>query len=395
MKKTPSSVRYTVEIGPVEDLGTLRSSIQSLLKRTEAQRKRTAAEWITDPILLQRERRRLLSLLPYHPSPVPFRPQLLQEEQFENYTRKTYRLQINPDSTTEAFLYLPRGASKKNPAPALIALHEHGGNLLLGKMKLAKIAGMAPVFRKEQEALYGGQAPADYFAAHGFAVIAIDHLGFGGRALWRDNEPAYYRGNVPITTAKQWEIRLRMRHERFALHRALMACGVSEADIALYDDIRTVDFLETIPQIDKKRIGAFGLSVGCMHTHHLAAFDPRIKASARICWTGDFGVCMEAAGPKAFEPHFELPHIYAQYHIPELVALSYPNPVLILNGKKDPMYPFKAQEVARRQILHYSKLQGAPGRVRWVYFDGGHQFFPTQQKQALEFFQNSLKPAFS
>ena len=84
------------------------------------------------------------------------------------------------------------------------------------------------------------------------------------------------------------------------------------------------------------------------------------------------------------------PGINAECHIPELIALSAPNAVLIQNGRKDPLYPFEAQELCRRDTLRLTKLQRRERTVRWSYFDGPHCFYPPQQQEALEFFREFL-----
>jgi cephalosporin-C deacetylase-like acetyl esterase len=46
----------------------------------------------------------------------------------------------------------------------------------------------------------------------------------------------------------------------------------------LWDDIRTLDYLASRPEVDRNRIGWVGLSVGGYRSFMLAALDRRIKA---------------------------------------------------------------------------------------------------------------------
>jgi len=387
---SPVELRYEIRIGPREELGTRAPTILALAKRMRRHRLRATAGWIGHPRKTARKRAELLARVAYNPPPVPFRARMLQEEQFPEFVRRTYRLQINPDDETEAYLFLPRHASRSDPVPVLLGLHEHGGQLLLGKVKLTRIEAMPRTFVRYQQMCYGGQPPADCFAANGFAVFVIDQFGFGSRAYWKPGEPPYHNGKTPLNAKRDLDLRLRMRYEHLWGHKALLAHGVSEAEIALHDNRRSIDFLETIPEVDATRLGAFGLSVGCMWTHHLAAFDPRVKASARVCWSGDFEPMLRVNGPRALGVNFLLPGINAECHVPELVALSTPNAVLIQNGRRDALYPFEAQERCRRDTLRLAKLQGRERAVRWSYFDGPHCFHPPQQAEALEFFREFL-----
>ncbi len=380
-------LRHTIIIGPKEDLGTRTPMVNALIDRMRKHRREELPKWVGNP---RRKREQLLARVSYNPAPVPFRARLLREESFPAYVRRTYRLQINPDDQTEALLFLPRRASRRRPVPALLGIHEHGGQLLLGKVKLTHIKGMPATFRRYQERCYGGQPPADFFASHGFAVLVIDLFGFGSRALWRRGEPPYHRGNVPISAAKDLELRLRMRYEQFWLHRALLAHGVTESEICLDDNRRSLDFLETIPAIDSRRIGAFGLSVGAILSHELAAFDPRVKAAVPVCWTGDWGEMIKRDGPRVLGVQFLLPGISAECHVPELVALTNPRAMLVINGTQDTMYSLANQRQTRAAILRIARRQRRTDRLRWHFFDGPHQFHPVEQQLALEFFQEWL-----
>lgn len=364
--------------------------IAALTDRMERERHRRRMEWIGSSKKTARKRKELLGRIAYNPDPVPLQAKLLREETFEKFIRRTYRLQINPDDQTEAILALPKDASVRHRVPALIGIHEHGGQFLLGKDKLLDNPKLPPVFRAYQERCYGGQPPGDYFAANGFAVFTIDQLGFGSRAIWHEEDKPYRRGEKPFTARVELKIRLRMRYEQFRLHRALLTHGTSEAELSLYDNRRSIDFIETIPEIDSSRIGAFGLSVGSMQTYHLAAFDQRVKAAVPVCWSGDYGEMLKRDGPRVLGVHFLLPHINAECHVAEFVALTEPRAVLIINGTKDSMYTLKNQKRTRAEILRIAKRQGREKTVRWHFFNGPHCFRPCEQRLALQFFREFL-----
>ncbi|MBI4024558.1 MAG: hypothetical protein HY360_06225 [Verrucomicrobia bacterium] len=390
MKRNVAELQYLIRIGPKEDLGTRAPMLGALAERMRRYRTHKAAQWIGDPHKTAAKRAELLAQVAYNPPPVPFRARTLGEERFPLFIRRTYRLRINPDDETEAFLFLPRNASRRTPVPVLLGLHEHGGQLLLGKVKLTCIKAMPRTFLRYQRMCYGGQPPADYFASNGFAVFVMDQFGFGSRAYWKNGEPPYHNARTSISAAEDLAIRLRMRYEHLWGHKALLAHGVSEAEITLYDNRRSIDFLEDIPELDASRLGAFGLSVGCMWTHHIAAFDPRVKASVRVCWSGDYGLMLERDGPRVLGTNFLLPRINSECHVAELVALSDPSAALILNGRRDSLYPWTAQEKTRKQIMRIAARQRRTQTLRWVYFDGPHCFHPPQQLEALQFFQKFL-----
>ncbi len=51
--------------------------------------------------------------------------------------------------------------------------------------------------------------------------------------------------------------------------------------IVFRDDIRTVDYLVTRPEVDPKRIGCLGISMGGYRSCYLAALDDRIARRLR------------------------------------------------------------------------------------------------------------------
>lgn len=52
--------------------------------------------------------------------------------------------------------------------------------------------------------------------------------------------------------------------------------------IIFWDDIRTVDYLLTRPEVDPKRIGCVGISMGGYRVAYLSALDERIAAGCIV-----------------------------------------------------------------------------------------------------------------
>ncbi|MFW6059002.1 MAG: alpha/beta hydrolase family protein, partial [Phycisphaeraceae bacterium] len=264
-------VRHTVTITRDEHLGARHAMTVRLALRTERQRRRQRWTWIGDPDATARFRQRMFDALPYQPAPVPLAPRLLDEHDDGQVIRRRYRLRINPDDETEAVLLLPRGASAARPVPGLLAIHESGGAFLWGKDKLYRSSDAPPPLRAMQQRVYADGAPSgEFFASRGFAVLAIDQIGFGSRAIWQPEDEPYLQGEQPLDEASEWRIRLRMRYEQTWLHRALLASGVSESQISLHDNRRALDWFEQMPEVDDRRLGAYGHSVGAYQCHELA-----------------------------------------------------------------------------------------------------------------------------
>jgi pimeloyl-ACP methyl ester carboxylesterase len=101
----------------------------------------------------------------------------------------------------------------------------------------------------------------------------------------------------------------------------------------LYDAMRAVDVLESLPYVDKQRLASVGHSLGAKETLYLAAFDERIKAAV----ASEGGITLPSTnwdaswylGPAIHDAAFRLNH-----H--QLLALIAPRPFLVLGGETGP-----------------------------------------------------------
>lgn len=98
----------------------------------------------------------------------------------------------------------------------------------------------------------------------------------------------------------------------------------------LYDAVVALDILASLPEVDDRRLGAVGHSLGAKEVLYLAAFDERVAAS--VSSEGGIGTRFSNwdapwyLGPAIREPGFTHEH-----H--ELLALAAPRPLLIVGGE--------------------------------------------------------------
>jgi len=99
-----------------------------------------------------------------------------------------------------------------------------------------------------------------------------------------------------IGLAKRGYVSLVVQFEHFED----LATGVTMRGVFLWNNIRGLDVLESLPQVDKTRIGVTGASGGGMQSLDVAALDGRIKCAAlavfptyfkRMCYFHCFGCC--------------------------------------------------------------------------------------------------------
>jgi hypothetical protein len=176
---------------------------------------------------------------------------------------------------------------------------------------------------------YAGRRPG-IVALHQTTNSTIDEIaGLSGKDSLRLGLKLMRRGNVVICprcflwqNAETYQLavdKLRERHPRtLGMHKML------------YDARRAVDILAAQPDVDARRLGAVGHSLGAKEALYLAAFDERIQAAV----ASEGGLALKSTnwdapwylGPAIREAGFERNH-----H--ELLALIAPRAFLILGGE--------------------------------------------------------------
>ena len=141
---------------------------------------------------------------------------------------------------------------------------------------------------------------------------------------------------------------------------------------------RIIDWLETLPMVDGKRIGFYGLSYGGKTAMRVPALVPRYALS--IC-SGDFNewvgknILTDYPGSYVFTfehemPEFDLGHTF---NYAEMAFLIAPRPFMVERGHDDgvgidEMVSWEFARVRRQ----YSRLN-IPEKTEITYFPGGHE----------------------
>jgi hypothetical protein len=101
----------------------------------------------------------------------------------------------------------------------------------------------------------------------------------------------------------------------------------------LYDAMRAVDVLRTLPQVDRTHIGAVGHSLGAKEALYLAAFDERVTTA--VASEGGIGLrSTNWNAPWYLGPAIDAPGFALNHH--QLLALIAPRPFLIIAGERGP-----------------------------------------------------------
>jgi dienelactone hydrolase len=214
---------------------------------------------------------------------------------------------------------------------------------------------------------------------------------WGERRLLHDNDPAEYKTRPASLTAEQIRVYNRRSSENESLTaRSLMTAGASWPGVMLWDDIRTLDYLATRREVDVKRMGCVGLSVGGYRSFMLAALDPRIRAAVAVGWMTSFASQLRRHTINSMGLSFVIPGMYRHLDLPDLAAAIAPRAVLVMNGTKDQLFNLDGVKAAFAKIAKCYEKAGAPRNQECQFYDVPHQFNAEMQAYAWKFLARHL-----
>ena len=327
-------------------------------------------------------RTRVLDHLFYSPAAVPANPQLIDRVERGDYVQEYLTFQTTPDIRVPAYVLIPKKA--KLPAPAVLVLHCHGGFYLWGKEKVLELDNEPAVLTEFKRQLYEGRSIASELVRRGYVVITIDMFYWGERRLVLADDPPAYREPQRMTREDITSFNRRSQQNEQLVARSLLTAGITWPGVMLWDDIRTLDYLASRPEVDSKRLGCVGLSVGGYRSFLLAALDPRIRAAVDVGWMTSFAANVRRHVMNTVGFSFHIVGLYRYLDLPDLAALIAPRSVMVINGSQDALFPLSGVEAAFKKIEQCFRKAGAPGNQRCRMYDAPHQFNVKMQEEAWE-----------
>ncbi|KKB79947.1 hypothetical protein VW35_05620 [Devosia soli] len=266
----------------------------------------------------------------------------MEEETHGDYVIEHLRLRIG-DKDVRGILTRP--AEAKGALPAILYGHSHGGGYSIGARELLD----------GREYLVGPLGPL--FARAGYVTLCIDMPIFGERAIVSESAAA----------------------------KALLWHGKSLFGEMLSDHGAALTYLAGRDDVDASRIGAFGLSMGCVLSYWLAALDDRIAAVAHLCCFADFRTMIELGAHDGHGIYLTVPGLLREADGGTIAALIAPRPQLICVGEADHLSPPLAVQRAWAELE--PAYAGAPGKLELLSEPGvGHEETPRMREAVLAFF---------
>lgn len=280
---------------------------------------------------------------PFPKTKPPLNPEILSTDQLPTFTRQLLRYQIEDGLVTDGYLLTPKPAHGK--LPAIVVFHP------TTPVGPKGVAGLAPEY------------PQDKW--QGVQLVQRGYVVWCPRNYINTDGPDW-AGNAARVLA---------RHPNWT--------GMTRMT---WDAIRAADFLESLPNVDRKRIGCIGHSLGGKQVLYAMAFDERYKAG--VSSEGGIGLKFSNwqapwyLGPKIQDPGFPL-----ENH--QVLALVAPRPFLLLAG--DSADTEKSWAFIHA-VLPIYRLLGAPEKLAWFNHHQGHACPPQARAVAEAFLDQHLHP---
>ena len=294
---------------------------------------------------------------------------------------------------TEALFLKPKGATGR--LPAVLGLHDHGGNKYFGLRKIAQMGDeLHPMMREHRDHYYGGVSWANELASRGYAVLVHDTFAFASRRVRVDDVPEVIREGAKEPRPDSEE-QIKAYNTFAAKHEHLMAkslfcAGTTWPGVFLAEDRKALDVLAARPDVDPSRLGCAGLSGGGLRTVYLAGSDDRV---ACCCCVGMMTTWRDYLLNKCYTHTWMIyiPALPLDLDYPEVLGLRVPRPTLVQFDRQDQLFTMPEMERADRMLAAVFAKAGAGDRYRGTFYDGPHKFDRPMQAEAFAWFDRWLK----
>ncbi len=286
-------------------------------------------------------RRALRRCLGRMPERTALRPAVAERVDVPGGVREKVSYAVEPGERVQAYLFRP---GTPGPHPAVLCVHQHHRQFHLGKSEPAGLAG-------DREQFYALE-----LAARGYVTLAPDAIGFEER-------------QHPGLPGQEYE--------RFEANKRLTEGSCLQAKM-LWDLMRALDYLAARREVDARRIGCLGHSLGGQETLFLCAVDRRVAVGVSSCGFSSYRALFDGAINHNFAAY--VPGLLRHGDLDRVLGLVAPRPFLALAGHDDPIFPLAG---VRATVRHARPAYAeAANRFRLRVFPGGHGFSAPMREAA-------------
>ncbi len=296
----------------------------------------TREEWIARSEHLRKQILFSAGLWPM-PEKQPIKPTIFGKVDRGDFTIEKVYFESHPGFYVTGNLYRPKNIANK--LPAVLCPH---GHWTYGRL--------------ENSPLNSGPARAANFARQGYVAFSYDMIGYGD--------------NTAIS-------------HRFADHnlpRREVLWGINLLGLQLWNSIRSLDLLLSLPEVDPERIACTGESGGGTQTFLLMAVDNRIKVAAPVNM-----ISFQMQGGSLCE---NAPNLRIDTNNVEIGAIMAPRPLMLVSATGDWTKNTMAAEYPA--IRNIYRLFGAEDKVTAVQMDAPHNYNQESREAVYGWFAHWL-----
>jgi len=335
------------------DMADLLAFLTAPAPRTSLGVFQTTAQWLERRRTILENMQGVMGPLPGAEKRVPLDMQVSEETDCGTYVRRLLTYASEPGSRVPAYLLIPKSALAEPARPARAVLCLHPTDNKIGHKVVAGLGGKA------------NRAYAAELAERGFVTLA----------------PAY-----PLLANYQPD-----------LDKLGYASGTMKA---IWDNIRALDLLESLPFVDRGGFGAIGHSLGGHNSVYTAAFDERIKAVVSSCGLDSFldykggditGWTSTHYMPRLAEYRGRLHEI--PFDFDEVLAAIAPRAVFISAPLRDDNFRAASVDRITASAREIFALHAAADELVVQHPDCAHDFPDVTRTAAYKWLAEKLKPA--
>ena len=169
-----------------------------------------------------------------------------------------------------------------------------------------------------------------------------------------------------------------------------LSLGYTPAGPEVWNAIRALDYLETRPEVDSKRLAVTGISGGGAMTWYTAAVDDRVKVASPVCstWSVESHTALNAVHENCDCIYFVNTFLA---DLPSVGALIAPQPLKIISASRDPSFPAAGYHDVYRRTRAIYDLYGAADKVQEYDYAAPHSDILPFRKEADEWLNRWLK----
>lgn len=304
-------------------------------------------EWNRQRVVLRQQLFEMVGLDPL-PAKTDLKPTITGTIEQSDFRVEKLHFQSMPGLYVTANLYLPKKIDK--PAPAILYVCGHSPAKTNGVSYGNKV---------------GYQHHGIWFARNGYVCLVIDTVQLG--EIEGIHHGTYREGMW------WWNSR-----------------GYSSAGAEAWNCIRSLDYLESRPEVDGSRLGVTGRSGGGAYSWWVTALDDRIQAACPVAGITDLE---NHVVDGTVEGHCDCMFMVNTYRwdYARVAALAAPRPLLICNTDKDTIFPLDGVVRLHEQVRHVYDLHNAGDKLGLLITEGPHKDTQDLQVPVLRWFNRFLK----